>query len=228
MVRITVRTLAKAKNVKVETPPLIKVLGKKTVNVRTIAKAKGITIKTPPLAKVWGKKDIKSAYMAYYRNKNGGIVYKKKQGRTSEKDPILRRLNTYYRNNPEQAVRVKYIYSEKSRVIRPTDSLLAVKTDTGLKGWLTESGKFISEDRFRELLHNVDQTSPAATTDVSLLDAWDSLTKSEKAELVDAMQDFDWDVFWEEIGSNDPDGDLRTATKAYYDLIETIGDILEW
>ena len=197
------------------------------ITVSKLAKAKGITVKAPAISKVVGK-DLKTATMAYYRNKKGGIVYKKKQGKTSVKDPVLRKLNAFRMNNPEQTVRVKFIYSAKSRVIRPTESLLAVKTDMGQKGWLTDSGKFISEDRFRELLHNVDQTSPAATTDVSLLDAWDSLNAQQKADLVDEMQDFDWDVFWEEIGSNDPDGDLRTATNAYYDLIRKIGNILGW
>lgn len=150
-----------------------------------------------------------------------------KMSREEAFDLITERFNLYNKYNGWKAP-VAYIYSRKSRVIRGTETLIAVKLRNGLKGWLTQAGKFISEEGFRELLHNVDQTSPAAASDISLLDAWDSLSPQQKADLVDEMQDFDWDTFWEEIGSDDPDGDLRTATNAYYDLIETIGDLLGW
>lgn len=209
--------------------PASAVLGGSPSNILgAYAKSKGVTVRKQGIGKVWGKKNVASATMAYYRAKNGGIIYKRKGGKTSVKDPVLRKLNAYRRANPEQTVHIKYVYSMKSRVMRSTDSVLAVKTSEGQKGWLTEGGKFISEDRFRELLHNVDQTSPAATSDVSLLDMWDSMSAQQKAELIDEMQDFDWDTFWEEIGSDDPEGDLRTATNAYYELIGTIGDLMGW
>ena len=125
-------------------------------------------------------------------------------------------------------VPVTYLYSEKSRVVRGTANLVAVRLKDGSKGWLTREGKFIGQDTMRELLYDVDLTLPAATSDISLLDAWDAMSAQQKADFVDAMQDFDWDAFWEEIGSDDPARDLSAATNAYYDLIETIGDILGW
>ena len=136
---------------------------------------------------------------------------------------IINRYNLTHIAQP-----VAYIYSSNSRVVRGTKSLMAVRLRDGTKGWLTLDGRFISQDDMRELLFDVDQTSPAAASDISLLDAWDSMSAQEKADLVDEMQDFDWDRFWEEIGSDDEDRDLGRATKAYLDLIDTIGGIMGW
>ena len=123
---------------------------------------------------------------------------------------------------------VAYIYSRKSRVIRGSESLIAVRLKDGSKGWLTAEGRFIGQDTMRELLYDVDQTLPASTSDISLMDAWDAMSPQQKADFADIMQDFDWDQFWEEIGSDDPARDLSAATNAYYDLIEIMGDVLGW
>jgi len=123
---------------------------------------------------------------------------------------------------------VTYIYSSKSRVVRGTENLLAVRMSDGRKGWMTRDGRFISQDTMRELLYDVDQTLPASTSDISLMDAWDAMSPQQKADFADIMQDFDWDQFWEEIGSDDPARDLSAATSAYYDLIEIMGDVLGW
>ena len=123
---------------------------------------------------------------------------------------------------------VKYIYSPKSRVIRGTQDLIPVRLKSGVKGWLASDGRFYSMDEFRELLHNIDQTSPAAASDISLLDAWDSLNAQQQVRLFETFRDFDWDAFWEEIGSDDPDRDLGKATDAYDRFVETVGELLGW
>lgn len=177
-------------------------------------------------AKRKSSKPTTPAKMAYYAGPKGTITYKPKMGKTSAKNPVLRRLNAFEGTQP--GVYVKHVYSGKSRVIRGTDSMTAVKLSSGQIGWINERGAFIQRDRLRELFHNIDQTSPASISDVSLLDMWDAMPESAKAKLADYMQDFDWDVFWEEIGSDDPERDLTKATDAYFELIEDIGKAMGW
>lgn len=136
---------------------------------------------------------------------------------------LVSRYNRHKHENP-----VQFVYSKTSRVIRGTGNMLAVKLKSGRKGWITPDGRFIDRDEFRELLHNVDQSLPAQITDVSLLDAFDSMTPAEQAEFADKLKDFDWNQFWEEIGSDDPEGDLGTATDAYFRLIDIVAEVLGW
>ena len=146
-------------------------------------------------------KNVSRLTGAYYRSKDGSIVYKRKQGPTSVKDPILRRLNAYHRANPEQSVHVKYVYGERSRVMRSTENILAVKTDEGLKGWLTDDGKFIGLDTFRATLANVDNTIVGDASGLSLLDAFDSMSPAFK---------------------------IDSATDRYFELVDLVGDLLGW
>ena len=171
-------------------------------------------------------KSLTSAGMAYYKARKG-YSYQPKRGRTSEKDPVARMLNSYAKRNVGSSA-VKHIYSAKSRVIRGTEHLLAVKLENGAKGWITSEGKFLSEEQLRNVLHSVDSTSPASVMDVKLLDIYDSLTAQQKAEFAEKVRDFDWDAMFEEMYPKDGVAEADEQMDAYFELLETLGDIKGW
>ena len=170
---------------------------------------------------------LKSASLAYYRNKKGGYTLQPKRGRTSQKDPVAVALNRYAQKNVGASA-VAYVYSSKSRVIRGTEHLLAVKLASGAKGWITSEGKFLSEEQLRNVLKSVDATSPASVMDVKLLDIYDSLTAQQKAEFAEKIRNFDWDKMFEEMYPKDGVAEADEQMDAYFELLETLGDIKGW
>ena len=170
---------------------------------------------------------LKSASLAYYRNKKGGYTLQPKRGRTSQKDPVAVALNRYAQKNVGASA-VAYVYSSRSKVVRGTENLLAVRLQGGAKGWITETGNFLSADQLRNVLHSVDSTSPASVMGISLLDIYDSLSAQEKAEFADKVRDFDWDQMFEEMYPKDGVAEADTQMDAYMELLETLGDIKGW
>lgn len=170
---------------------------------------------------------LTQASLAYYKSKKGGYTVQPKRGRTSAKDPVAVALNRYAKHNVGAST-VAYIYSSKSRVLRSTSNMLAVRLQGGAKGWITESGTFVSADQLRNVLHSVDSTSPAAVAGVNLLDLYDSLTTQQKAEFADKVRDFDWDQMFEEMYPKDGVAEADTQMDAYLELLETIGDLKGW
>lgn len=170
---------------------------------------------------------LKTASLAYYKNRKGGYTLQRKRGNTSQKDPVAVALNRYAKSNIGAST-VAYIYSSKSKVLRGTKNMLAVRLQGGAKGWITEKGKFVSADQLRNVLHSVDATSPAAVMDISLLDIYDSLSAQQKAEFADRVRDFDWDQMFEEMYPKDGVAEADTQMDAYMDLLETLGDIKGW
>ena len=176
--------------------------------------------------KVYGT-NLTTAALAYYKNRKGGYTLQRKRGATSQKDPVARRLNLYAGKVPDGRW-VTHIYAQRSRVMRGTENMLAVKLNTGEKGWVTDKGRFMSEADLRNVLHSVDCTSPASVMDISLLDIYDSLTAQQKAEFADRVRDFDWDQMFEEMYPKDGVAEADTQMDAYMELLETLGDIKGW
>ena len=174
-----------------------------------------------------GGTSLPQAALAYYRNKKGGYTLQPKRGRTSQKDPVAVALNRYAQKNVGASA-VAYVYSSRSKVIRGTGNLLAVRLQGGAKGWITETGNFLSADQLRNVLHSVDCTSPASVMDISLLDIYDSLSPQQKAEFADKVRDFDWDGMFEEMYPKDGVAEADTQMDAYMELLETLGDIKGW
>ena len=166
--------------------------------------------------------------LAYYST-GDGIRARAKTGKTSLKDPILRVLNMSTGNLPLGKF-VKLIYSRNSKVVRGSENMLAVKLNTGEKGWLdTRYGTFVSEQNLRAVLYSIDSTFVAGLTDTNLLAEYDSLSPADKVKLAEGLEFFDWDEFWAEIGSDDESIlDIDRSTQAYMDLVELIGSILGW
>ena len=107
---------------------------------------------------------------------------------------------------------IEHVYARKYTRFTGTAHLLAVRTDEGKRGWVTTEGRFIGENAFRNLLHSIDSTTVGGglqldglgdpdrldVSQPSLVELWDSLRPSQKAAVVDALRDYDWDQFWVE------------------------------
>lgn len=171
---------------------------------------------------------LTSAALAYYKSRKGGYTLQRKRGATSQKDVVARRLNLYQQSNVGKGRYITHIYAQRSRVMRGTENLLAVRLNTGEKGWVTDKGRFMSEQELRNVLHSVDCTSPASVMDISLLDIYDSLTAQQKAEFADRVRDFDWDQMFEEMYPKDGEAGPDAQMDAYMELLETLGDIKGW
>ena len=127
------------------------------------------------------------------RNK---FVLRERTGRLSEKG-ISGMINRYYESGGERVGRI-FVYSQKSNVLRGTRNLLAVKIGDE-KGWITREGKFIGVEQFENTLYSIDQTVIGqGAGENALLAKWNSLSPQQKANVVDAFRDFDWDAFWAE------------------------------
>lgn len=124
------------------------------------------------------------------------FVLRERTGRLSEKG-ISGMINRYYESGGERVGRI-FVYSQKSNVLRGTRNLLAVKIGSE-KGWITREGKFIGVEQFENTLYSIDQTVIGqGAGENALLAKWNSLSPQQKANVVDAFRDFDWDAFWAE------------------------------
>lgn len=124
------------------------------------------------------------------------FVLRERTGRLSEKG-ISGMINRYYESGGERVGRI-FVYSQKSNVLRGTKNLLAVKIGDE-KGWITREGKFIGVEQFENTLYSIDQTVIGqGAGENALLAKWKSLSPQQKANVVDAFRNFDWDGFWAE------------------------------
>lgn len=124
------------------------------------------------------------------------FVLRERTGRLSEKG-IPGMINRYYESGGERVGKI-FVYSQKSNVLRGTRNLLAVKIGNE-KGWITREGKFIGVEQFENTLYSIDQTVIGqGAGENALLAKWNSLSPQQKANVVDAFRDFDWDAFWAE------------------------------
>lgn len=169
---------------------------------------------------------LKSAALAYYKNKKGGYTLQRKRGATSVKDPVARRLNLYHNANVGNGRYIMHIYAQRSRVMRGTENLLAVKLNTGEKGWVTTEGRFLGEDEIRKMLYSVDRTLAGMSEESALLGLYDSLSPADKAKVAEALQDYDWDVFWKEMYPEKGRRSVDNQFDNYDELVETIAQAL--
>lgn len=169
---------------------------------------------------------LTSAALAYYKSRSGGYTLQRKRGATSQKDVVARRLNLYHQSNVGQGRYITHIYAQRSRVMRGTENLLAVKLNTGEKGWVTAKGRFMSEDEIRKMLYSVDRTLAGMSEESALLGLYDSLSAAEKAKVADALQDYDWEVFWKEMYTEKGVRNIDNQYANYDELVETIAQAL--
>lgn len=177
--------------------------------------------------KAVGASGLSKAAVRYVKNRKGGIEAKAGGRASRSKDPVVRRLNTTATGTNLRGRRVSWIYSQNSRVMRGTDVMMAVRLNTGERGWITDSGDFLGEKDLRDVLHSVDCTTAAAVQGISLRDMYDSMTPAQRAEFAERVRDFDWDAFWSEMYPTEGNPDLDSQMDLYMELLELIGDLIE-
>lgn len=169
---------------------------------------------------------LTSASLAYYKSRKGGYTLQRKRGATSVKDPVARRLNLYHGANPGNGRYITHIYSQRSRVLKGTPNMLAVKLNTGEKGWITSDGRFYNADRVRLDLRSLDYTTVGWGSDVSLEQVYDEANSIQKAEIAEIMSDVDWDEFWKEYyPKDDGNPDFDRQWEMYNEIVEKIRQV---
>lgn len=146
---------------------------------------------------------LKTASFAFYKSKKGGYTLRPKRGKTSAKDPVAVRLNKVLAETPAIGRHIGYVYSSKSRVIRGTENLLAVRLNSGVKGWVTPKGGFLSEQDAIYTLRSLDYTTVGFGSDLSLEQVYLDASPQQRARIAEILTDVDWDEFWKEYYPKD-------------------------
>lgn len=133
------------------------------------------------------------------------------------------------------SVIVEHLYAEKSRVIRSAEGAQAVLIEgepwmnkDELRGWISDEGKYFSEDSIRDLLNSLSSTTASEILGVDLVEVWDSLTLAQQAEMASKLMYIDWETWFEEFGSGsqyEVQGSIDNQTAMFLDLLEQFGDI---
>lgn len=183
---------------------------------------KGVAVKAV------GASGLSKAAVRYVKNRQGGIEARAGGRRSRSTDPVVRRLTASGLSTTNlNGRRVSWIYSQNSRVMQGTDVMLAVKLNTGERGWLTDTGDFLGEKDLRDVLHSVDSTTAAAVQGISLADMFDAMNPAQRAQFAERVRDFDWDAFWAEFYPAEGNPDLDSQMDLYMELLELIGDLIE-
>lgn len=171
------------------------------------------------------KKSGQDFTKAVYKTKEGGYAIKRKSGRTSSKDPIAAGLNRYYSAGGKRDV--TYVYAAKSRSMKTTDTMLAVRFGKE-KGWINAAGRFVSQDKLRNTLYALDSTLVSAVKGVSLLEIYDSMTPAQKVEFAEKTADVDWDSFWDEMYPEEGVAPFDIQLSKYSELLYELGVSSGW
>ena len=133
------------------------------------------------------------------------------------------------------SVIVEHLYAEKSRVIRSAEGAQAVRIEgepwmnkDELRGWISDEGKYFSEDSIRDLLNSLSSTTASEILGVDLVEVWDSLTSAQQAKMASKLMYIDWETWFEEFGSGsqyEVQGSIDNQTAMFLDLLEQFGDI---
>lgn len=133
------------------------------------------------------------------------------------------------------SVIVEHLYAEKSRVIRSAEGAQAVRIEgepwmnkDELRGWISDEGKYFSEDSIRDLLNSLSSTTASEILGVDLVEVWDSLRPAQQAEMASKLMYIDWETWFEEFGSGsqyEVQGSIDNQTAMFLDLLEQFGDI---
>ena len=104
-------------------------------------------------------------------------------------------VSRYNRHNTKDTV--EYVYSRRSKVLRGTRELLAVRLKSGTKGWISQDGRFVSQDSMYQLMMGLDGTVASGLYGFSFAEVWEHMSAQQRAEFVELTQGVDWDAFWE-------------------------------
>lgn len=175
-----------------------------------------------PIKGVYIKKPKATGYSAISKPKPSGLNipsdYIPSGAFSSYTTPNAKLLVGNLLFNPNLA----YIYSNKSRVMKGTENMLAVKLKDGTKGWLTNEGQFIGQDNEYKMLYSLDRTLVGAGSGVSLSELYLKMTPSQRAKFVDEIKEFDWERFWNEDYKS---GDDDYQIEVFFGILEIIEEI---
>lgn len=155
-----------------------------------------------------------------FKNINEENVLSMKLDPTASIEDVIKR---YYIS--PKAVAISYIYSANSRLIRGTDTTLAVKTMDNIRGWLTLDGKFFSEADLYRLLQSFDGTLVGTASGISLEAIFTKMNARQRAELFEELQDVDWEEFWE-MQYNPSDAFDEQMVSTYYNVVDIVDRII--
>ena len=122
-------------------------------------------------------------------------------------------------------LQVAHFYAPKSKVIRSTQGMRAVKLTDGQKGWLTDTG-FVSEWDVKMMMRSLDHTTAGWGSPVSLEETWDQATPQQRARMAKVMNSVDWDEFWKEYYPKDGREDYDTQADMYDAIVDRLVKVL--
>lgn len=157
-------------------------------------------------------------------NARGIVRGLRRQQTNAERKAQLVELNARFASQLKGA-EIAHVYSARSRVMRSTPTMTAVKLRTGEQAWIGERG-MVNLSEMRDMLYCVDRTMMAAEFDISLLDIFDNTAPVEQMRFIEDLQGFDWTEFWEEAGSDQDN--LQDREDAYLGLLERLGVDSGW
>ena len=151
-------------------------------------------------------------------------------GLGSEADAVTRSLNQYLAAGGRQ--QITRVYSEKSRVMRGTQDMAAVKfreiTGEEVTGWITADGRLISEDQILSALHGLDKA--AGYDDMmegSLTRQYLEATPLEQARMADALKELNWDQIFHDTLYKDEDKFWKADEDTTEKVHANVGEIME-
>lgn len=177
-------------------------------------------------------KDVKKAYKkgveiktALYRTAKGGYSIKRKRGKTSVKDPLIKAINEYLTSG---GPRISKVYAYASRVMHGAPGMQGVRFEDGAKGWIKDDGGIILEKDVRDVLHSLDCLNVVAREGISLEGLYDAMSPAKKAEFARLVDGFDWNTFWKEMYPDGHGASDDRQTDLFYDLLAHLKLINKW
>lgn len=161
----------------------------------------------------WYESKVIGMYGGTEMQKVGKSVYRKHKAVDPLNAIVNRRLG----------VNVAHWYSSKSKVMSSSARASAVKLESGEKGWII-GGRFMSEHRVQMTLRSLDHTVYAEDLDWSLEQTYLNATPSGKREIMEMLEDVDWEAFWKNYYPQDDgyESDLTYPSDVFYGIADRI------
>lgn len=161
----------------------------------------------------WYEAKVIAYYGGTEMQKVGKSVYKKHKAA----DPLGAIANR------RLGVNIAHWYASGSKVMSSSARASAVKLESGDKGWVI-GGRFRSEHTVQMTLRSLDHTIYAEDLDWSLEQTFLDATPSGRREMMEMLEDVDWEAFWKNYYPQDDgyDADLTYPSDVFYDIADKI------
>lgn len=161
----------------------------------------------------WYQRNVISYYYGTEMQDVGKSVYKKHK----PADPLGAIANR------RLGVNVAHWYASGSKVMSSSARSSAVKLESGEKGWVI-GGKFRSEHTVQMTLRSLDHTVYAEDLEWSLEQTFLDATPSGRREIMEMLEDVDWEAFWKNYYPQDDgyESDLTYPSDVFYGIADKI------